>query len=190
MQLCTLPADGTPLAGSPVFAKEVPADDIDAAFAIESASYPADEAATHEGLAFRQKAAGSFFQGAYAKDQLVGFIVSTLSPGDTLEEETMSSHDPSGRTLCIHSVVVDPSHRRKGIAISMLKRYVKSIAETGPGDGDAGAVDRILLIAKGNLLHFYVACGFSLVGLSPVVHGADPWFEMKIDMRNFRKALL
>jgi predicted GNAT family acetyltransferase len=46
-----------------------------------------------------------------------------------LEEETMSSHNPSGKYLCIHSVVVIHGHRRQGIATNLLKMYVKRILE-------------------------------------------------------------
>ena len=31
------------------------------------------------------------------------------------------------------------------------------------------------------LIGFYEAGGFALVGKSDVVHGADPWFEMRSD---------
>ena len=38
------------------------------------------------------------------------------------------------------------------------------------------------IIAKAGLLGMYASCGFALKGLSPVVHGKDPWFEMTIDL--------
>jgi len=37
----------------------------------------------------------------------------------------------------------------------------------------------ILLMCKRPLIPFYSDAGFTLVGQSDVVHGADPWFEMR-----------
>ena len=41
----------------------------------------------------------------------------------------MSEHDPSGSTLCIHSVCVAVEHRRKGLATSMLTQYCQNILQ-------------------------------------------------------------
>ena len=38
---------------------------------------------------------------------------------------------------------------------------------------------RVLLICKAELMGLYASAGFTAVGLSEVVHGADPWFEMR-----------
>lgn len=65
-----------------------------------------------------------------------------------------------------------------------LKAYVESVALTQPG------VRRVCLIAKAGLLGMYASCGFSLKGLSPVVHGKDPWFEMRIDLDSSEPRLL
>ena len=40
-------------------------------------------------------------------------------------------------------------------------------------------VKQVRLLAKGKLLHFYSKiCGFDLIGPSPVVHGADQWWDL------------
>jgi predicted GNAT family N-acyltransferase len=77
-----------------------------------------------------------------------------------------------GTTLCIHSVVVAAELRRRGLGGTMLKAYVQQVAEHSP-------VRTILLMCKKPLIPFYSDAGFALVGQSDVVHGADPWFEMK-----------
>ncbi|OQR91909.1 hypothetical protein ACHHYP_04229 [Achlya hypogyna] len=86
----------------------------------------------------------------------------------------MSRHDPSGRYLCIHSVVTDAGYRRQGLATRLLKDYVRRVVE-------ADHVLAILLIAKPYLVHFYVSCGFTVTRLSPVVHGKDAWMELVLD---------
>ncbi|CAM9592686.1 unnamed protein product [Ectocarpus sp. 4 AP-2014] len=166
---------------------------------IETASYPEDEAASPENMRFRRTNADDFFLEATLKtagesggggggggeeEELVGFVCGTCSQGEELSHESMHLHDPNGQTLCIHSVVVAEKFRRRGYATEMLKAYVESVALTQPG------VRRVCLIAKAGLLGMYASCGFSLKGLSPVVHGKDPWFEMRIDLDSTEPRLL
>ncbi|CAM9660009.1 unnamed protein product [Choristocarpus tenellus] len=168
--------------------------DLQAVTALEAASFPPDEAASPENLRFRQANAGAFFlegrlcqdgndneeQGTSSSDgymgsggKLVGFVCGTCCPGSELSHESMSDHDPSGPTLCIHSVVVDQQYRRSGIASALLKAYVEQIETTQPG------IQRIVLISKAHLVPMYESCGFRLRGQSTVVHGKDPWFELR-----------
>ena len=51
---------------------------------------------------------------ASAADALVSYVCGTLTTGTTLTHESMSEHDPSGTTLCVHSVVTCGSSRREG----------------------------------------------------------------------------
>eukprot|EP00968_Pinguiococcus_pyrenoidosus_P013410 scaffold1220_cov259-Pinguiococcus_pyrenoidosus.AAC.82 len=97
--------------------------EVDAAFALETASYPADEAASLDSLQFRQAHAGEYFYGAFdGSEALRGFVCATVAPGDELTQETMAEHHPDGSTLCIHSVVVASDLRRKGIALQGRQR--------------------------------------------------------------------
>ncbi|CAM9238967.1 unnamed protein product, partial [Laminaria digitata] len=165
-----------------------------AAVEMECASYPSDEAASPEGMRFRRANAGAFFLEATLKSvshgivhwyagrggshagEMVSMVCGTCCQGEELSHESMDGHDPSGPTLCIHSVVVAESHRRKGYATTLLKAYLENVALNQPG------VRRVCLIAKAGLLGMYALCGFALKGLSPIVHGKDPWFEMTIDL--------
>jgi ribosomal protein S18 acetylase RimI-like enzyme len=160
--------------------------DIARVIALETASYPSDEAASPEGIRFRQQHAGAFFQVAtLASDtserQVVGFVNGTLVAGEELTDASMGDHDPLGSTLCIHSVVIDSAFRRHGIATTMLQAYVRLIIESHP------QVTRIALLAKAYLVGFYVKCGFTATRLSPVVHGKDPWLELVLDVSHARR---
>ncbi|CAN0176643.1 unnamed protein product [Ectocarpus fasciculatus] len=141
-------------------------------------------------MRFRRANAGDFFLEATLKTsgegggELVGFVCGTCSQGEELSHESMHLHDPNGQTLCIHSVVVAEKFRRRGYATAMLKTYVENVALTQP------RVRRVCLIAKAGLLGMYASCGFALKGLSPVVHGKDPWFEMRIDLDSTEPRLL
>ena len=155
------------------FARVLPSH-VEAAFALEAASYPADEAATLENLQLRAEVAGDYFWGVSEGEVLNAFVCGTLTCGETLTEESMSVHEPAGTTLCIHSVVVAEEQRRLGLGTAMLKAYVKQVANHTP-------VRTILLMCKKPLIPFYSDAGFTLVCQSDVVHGLDPWFEMRCD---------
>ena len=101
-------------------------EDVDALYALEAASYPADEAASRDALAYRQREAGDFFRVVTIDgDDCAGFVCGTRCA--TFEEESMATHDPSGSILAIHSVVVKPALRRRGVALRALRRYVHDV---------------------------------------------------------------
>jgi len=148
------------------------AGDVARCFELEVAGYPADEAASLEGLTFRQAKAGEFFMVAEEESAVRGFVCGTLSAGSTLEHDTMSDHVPEGRLLCIHSVCVEEAWRRRKLGSRLLSAYLRFVAGVAPH------VEEVRLICKEHLVSFYEAGGFAVVGPSPVVHGADSWIEM------------
>ncbi|KAK7691549.1 hypothetical protein QCA50_004948 [Cerrena zonata] len=154
--------------------------DIDAAHTIEVASYPSDEAATLQAFQYRQQNAPELFLGAYlgAEDSrtLVGYVCSTLSPDPTLTHHSMETHVSGAPSVCIHSVCVSQAHRRKGIAVGLLKEYISHLERARER---GSPYERILLIAHEELQQLYAKAGFELVGPSSVVHGSRPWFEMR-----------
>jgi len=105
----------------------------------------------------------------------MGFICSTLSNSESLTHESMTTHDPEGKTICIHSVCVDPGHQRQKVGSTLLEEYIRRWTD-GPYDG-------ISLIAHEELINFYVAAGFKLIGKSEVVHGSKPWFELRYSLQ-------
>ena len=56
---------------------------------------------------------------------VVGFVCGTRTAAPALTHASMSTHDPEGPLLCVHSVVVDPGLRRKGLARKMLRAYLR-----------------------------------------------------------------
>jgi hypothetical protein len=116
-----------------IFFRPAELTDLDAVAALEEASYPADEAATRAKLELRlQQASNAFLvaigpssteqqQDSENELRIVGFVCGTCAHGDTLTHASMAQHEPEGRLLCIHSVVVDGALRRRGIATRMLK---------------------------------------------------------------------
>ncbi|RHZ72435.1 hypothetical protein Glove_242g143 [Diversispora epigaea] len=155
--------------------KNVPASDIERSFELESQGYPPEEAATLEKLEYRQKNAPTLFIGAYLpltpsnissnnNEYLIGFIVSTLTTLHSLTEESMSNHEPDGKTVCIHSVCIDKQYRRRGIATDLLKEYIKRLK-------NLYKYERIALISHKHLIPLYQKVGFIYKGESVIVHG-------------------
>jgi GNAT superfamily N-acetyltransferase len=111
--------------------------------------YPSDEAASREKLDFRIKNAGDYFLVAIRMegDQLtvVGFVNGTCTHSPTLTHESMSTHEPGGELLCIHSVCVKESIRRTGLASRLLKAYLQYV-QMDP------ALDSIRLLCKTHLV--------------------------------------
>ncbi|KLO18228.1 acyl-CoA N-acyltransferase [Schizopora paradoxa] len=166
--------------------------DVPKAFEIESESYPADEAATLDAFVQRQKQAPELFLGAYIHSdepksgssenrKLIGYICATLSSSSTLTHSSMSTHEPNGTSVCIHSVCAAPAHRRRGIATRLLKEYLSRLQQASDESENKKSpkYSRVLLIAHDDLRALYENAGFEWVGPSAVVHGARPWFEMR-----------
>eukprot|EP00980_Cylindrotheca_fusiformis_P023470 scaffold10507_cov128-Cylindrotheca_fusiformis.AAC.3 len=148
-------------------------EDIPHCFEIESASYPEDEAATLSSLKYRLSHAPKYFQAAVLEESIIGFVCGTRC--NHFEEESMSSHDDTGKLLAIHSVVVQENYRRQGIATAMLKEYVKKVQQ----ENTDGSIKSIVLLAKSHLLGFYVNCGFQVNRPSPIVHGQELWYDLE-----------
>lgn len=85
-------------------------------------------------------------------------------------------HDPDGDTLWIHSVCVEESERRRGLASRLLTAYCPFVCAQNP------TVQRLCLISKDHMVPLYLRAGFQVVGPSTVVHGKDPWIEMKKEL--------
>lgn len=134
---------------------------------LETASFPADEAASRETIEYRLASAGKYFysyRNLALNNELVGFVNGTCIADDCICHESMTNHDKSGRCLVVHSVTIKSTYRRHGLGTTMLKAYVQKMI------GEA-SIDCILLLSKANMVPFYLACGFQVVRLSGVEHG-------------------
>jgi predicted PhzF superfamily epimerase YddE/YHI9 len=95
----------------------------------------------------------------------------------------MKSHDATGKILAIHSVVVEEKYRNSGVASAMIQDYLSAMERLNSKSGTLKVkMDKIVLMAKKNLLAFYVRNGFKAMGVSDVVHGREQWFELERDL--------
>ena len=97
----------------------------DEIYALESESFPEDEAATLASITMRCTEAGDFFFVLMHKSAVIGFINGTLCEGEEILHDSMTEHVNTGSTLVIHSVTISSEYRRRGLAKSMLRLYVR-----------------------------------------------------------------
>jgi predicted PhzF superfamily epimerase YddE/YHI9/GNAT superfamily N-acetyltransferase len=114
------------------------------------------------------------------KGRIIGFICSTRCSSFTAE--AMKSHDAMGKTLAIHSVVVEEKYRNCGVASAMMQDYLAAMERMNRKNGFLKVkMEKIVLLAKKNLLAFYIRNGFRAMGVSEIVHGKEQWFHLERD---------
>ena len=153
--------------------------DIPHCYEIEKSSYPEDEAASLESLLFRQKNASIYFRCADHDEtkSLVGFICATRCMEFT--KDSLYNHTPNGNILVIHSVAIDPKYRRLGYGTIMLREYLSHMIALNEAMSATAPIEKIMLMAKSNLLTFYISSGFRVNQISPIQHGKDVWYELE-----------
>ena len=97
--------------------------------------------------------APELFLGAYIPAlngrTLVGVVCATVASSEHLTLKSMDEHIPSGTTVCIHTVCVSPTHRKKGIALSLLQEYIARLKRACR----SGALyERVVLITHEHLI--------------------------------------
>ena len=114
---------------------------------------------------------------------IIGYICSTRC--EEFTEKALRHHDSNGRYLAIHSVAVDEKYRKLGVGSAMLRDYVEAMERWNRGAVEGSRkksgvpMEKIVLMAKKELLAFYVRSGFQVTKVSDIVHGKDQWFELE-----------
>jgi hypothetical protein len=130
--------------------------------------FPADEAATLDKIRYRIAHAGAYFMVARSRGFVVGFINGTRFRGARLTHDSMDEHCAHGESLGIHSVVVARHLQRRGLAVWMLREYLREVAAAQrAGPLAAAPVQRVALICKHGLIGLYAkvwrGCGGGVV---------------------------
>lgn len=84
-------------------------------------------------------------------------------------------HHEDGRTIGIHSLVVDPAFRDMHVGSTLMRDYIQRITTQH-------VADRIALIAHDHLVPFYTKLGFFNEGLSKVELAGGGWNDMWIPL--------
>ncbi|ERT02604.1 hypothetical protein HMPREF1624_00905 [Sporothrix schenckii ATCC 58251] len=86
-------------------------------------------------------------------------------------------HQPTGRTVAVHSLGIVPSLQGKGLGTKLMKAYLGRMAALSASDG-AHKVDRVALICQDYLVDYYTRLGFTNNGPSKAQFGGGGWFDM------------
>jgi 2'-5' RNA ligase len=143
---------------------------LSACYALETQSYPPDEAASLERMQMRSERAGELFCVLLRGEEVVGFVNATACSGE-MTEQTMAAHDPAGLRVCIHSVVIAPAERKQGLGGALFWEYMHLLVSLN-------RFESAHLLCKPELVSFYARHGgFVCDGPSKVVHGSTPWVD-------------
>ena len=150
--------------------------DLAAVTAVETACFPAAEAAKEQDFLERLKVYPNHFWLLEDEDgKLISFVNGLVTDEPSLRDEMYSDasfHNEQGAWQMIFGVNTLPEYRRQGLAGQVLQRVIADARE----QGRKGCV----LTCKEALLHYYAAFGFVNEGVSESVHGGVVWYEMRL----------
>lgn len=103
-----------------------------------------------------------------------------------------TTHEPNGRYLAIHSIVVKKEYQRMGVARALLTNFVKSVEMYNAELDEAGVnrrrnkikakkpdakIERIVLLSLSSMANLFISSGFRW--RMTVKGGSDPLFELE-----------
>lgn len=149
--------------------------DVDAVTAIESASFPIEQAAKKEDFEKRLKIYPNHFWVMEIDDKIVSLINGLTTDEYNLTDRLMENpqlHNEKGKWLMIFGVATDPLYRKRGYAKAIMNRVI----EEAKNEGRSG----IVLTCKDRLIPFYEQFGFVREGISESTHGGVTWNSMRL----------
>lgn len=161
---------------TPIFRQATPKD-VEACFAIETASYEGDEAATKEKIATRIAQYPQGFLCMELAGEVIGFINAGCAWDVVMSDEAFKEligHDPQAPNVVIMSVVVLPSHQGKGYSSLLMKEFVALMRENNK--------ETIHLMCKERHVDLYKHFGYQYVKPSESDHGGMAWHEMVMQL--------
>lgn len=79
----------------------------------------------------------------------------------------------AGKTIGIHSVVIDPKYQGMKLGALLLKDYIQKMSQQY-------VAETIALLCKEKLIKFYSSVGFTDKGISECRFGGEEWHDMSI----------
>ena len=149
--------------------------DLDAVSRIESACFPAAEAATKEEFEERLRFYANRFLLLFADGKLVSFADGFVTDEADLRDEmyeNASLHNENGAWQMIFGVNTLPEYRGRGYA----RRLIRQMTENARAEGRKGVV----LTCKKEKIRWYESLGFTNEGESRSVHGGVTWYQMRL----------
>ena len=151
------------------------AEDLDQIAAVETACFPAAEAASREAFAQRLAHYGNHFWLMFEGEKLISFVDGFVTDQPDLTDEMFADaamHDESGAWQMIFGVNTIPACRRRGYAGQLLERAI--------ADARAQGRKGLVLTCKDHKIRYYAKFGFRDEGLCDSNHGGARWHQMRL----------
>ena len=149
--------------------------DLPAVTQLETACFPAAEAATEESLAQRLAHYPDHFWLLCDGDQIVSFVNGMTTDEPDLRDEMYEDaalHNENGAWQMIFGVDTHPDYRRQGCAGQLLHYVIEQARQQGRKG--------LVLTCKDRLVHYYAKFGFVSEGVSQSTHGDVVWYQMRL----------
>lgn len=146
-------------------------------FAIETAAYEGDEAATLEKISKRIRLYPEGFLILETGDEVAGFINSGCAHVVEMSDEAFKDlvgHDADAPNVVILSVVVDPAYQGKGLSRALMEAFVAHMRDRGKAT--------IHLMCKSDHVPLYEKFGYRYDRPSASDHGGMTWHEMSMPL--------
>lgn len=153
--------------------RQVKLNDVDRCFEIESAAYPADEAATLEKIRKRAEQYPEGFIVLELEQNIIGFINSGCADQVVMSDENFKAlvgHSSDASNIVIMSVVIDPHFQGLGYSSQLIKAFIQVTKDLHKKE--------IHLMCKDQYLTLYEKFGFKYSKISESSHGGEKWHEM------------
>lgn len=148
--------------------------DLEKIHEIETACFPANQAASLASFAARLKVFPQHFWLLEAEGKVVGLINGMVTDHETINDAMFGDanlHDEAGSWQSVFGLAVLPEYQNRGYAGALINHLV-AVAKQQHRKG-------LILTCEKHLIPYYEKFGFVNLGLSGSVHGGDVFYDMK-----------
>jgi len=148
--------------------------DVESIFMIETACFPANQAASLNTFSERLKVYPNHFWLIEDGVQIVGFINGMVSDNDIIKDEMFKYpelHNEDGAWQSVFGLAVLPEFQNHGLAGKLLEHLFEVSAQNKRKG--------VVLTCEKHLISYYEKFGFVNAGLSASVHGGDVFYDMR-----------
>lgn len=153
--------------------------ELEQAYALEAASYPAAAAATLEAFQYRNRQFPSFFWSAWEGGGMLAGIANGVRTHarDCADDDMKAAHEDEalGDRFCVLTVAVDSRFRRQGVGSELMRRVIASCREA--------QLEAVMLMCEPHLIGFYESLGFQYRGRCASKHADMEWHELQLALK-------